>query len=86
MIGIEAKQVHTKVKSRFSIMKFEIFGNHALVDLFIRYPICSAAQPARIPCAVLLNSLEEAWSAHKQSPEYAQAVEIAHLRAQAINT
>ena len=29
---------------------------------------------------MLLNSFEEAWSAHKQSPEYAQAFEIAQFK------
>ena len=80
MIGLDARQVHSKVKSRFSTMKFEIFGNHALVDLFIRYSICSSAHPAWFPCAELLNSFEKVWNTHKESPEYAQAVENTQLK------
>ena len=39
---------HQKTKGSFNTMLFELFGNKALVEMCIRYPICSAAQPASI--------------------------------------
>ena len=33
-------------KRRLSTMLFQLFGNKALVEIFIRFPICSAEHPA----------------------------------------
>ena len=39
---------HLKFKSNFNTMLFQIFGNKALVELFVRFPMCSAEQPGVI--------------------------------------
>ena len=40
------QEIHQFKRSRFSAMLFEIFGNKTFVDLCIRFPLSSAAQPA----------------------------------------
>ena len=59
---------HQAVKSKFSTMLFELIGNKALVDLFIRFPICSVEQPAS-----LLKNFVEAWQNVRNTPEAIQA-------------
>ena len=61
---------HQALKSRFSAMLFELFGNRALVELFIRFPICSAEQPAW-----LLKNFVEAWENFRDTPEASRARE-----------
>ena len=39
---------HQKIKSAFSTMLFELFGNRRLTETCIRFPVCSAEQPAYI--------------------------------------
>jgi len=65
------KEYQRAVKSKFSTMLFELFGNKALVDLFIRTPICSVAQPAS-----LLNRFIAAWQDVCSSEEATRAREI----------
>ena len=55
-------------KQRFNAMLFELFGNNTLVDLFIRFPICSAAQPAPI-----LRGFAKAWCKYKDSLDHQKA-------------
>ena len=45
-------------------MLFELFGNKSLVEIFIRIPICSAAQPASV-----LSTFAEAWRNVRGSPQ-----------------
>ena len=58
------QDVHLKTKNKFNAMVFEIFGNRALVDVFIRYPVCSAAQPAQ-----MLKRFAEGWQTWRSSEE-----------------
>ena len=51
-------------------MLFELFGNKALVELFIRFPICSVEQPAS-----LLKSFADAWHSFRNTPEAQRARE-----------
>ena len=53
---------HQKIKSAFSTMLFELFGNKSLTDACIRFPVCSAEQPAYV-----LKQFGEAWEAAKDS-------------------
>ena len=62
---------HQAIKSRFSTMLFELFGNKAFVELLIRFPICSVEQPA-----TLLKSFAEAWQGFRNTPEATRAREI----------
>jgi hypothetical protein len=50
------QEYHLACKSRFNTMLFQIFGNKALVELFVKFPMCSAEQPAEI-----LNKLADGW-------------------------
>ena len=52
-------------------MLFEVIGNRALVELFIRFPICSVEQPA-----LLLKNFVEAWEDFRSTPEASRAREI----------
>jgi hypothetical protein len=61
---------HQGSKSRFNTMLFQLFGNKSLVDFFVRFPICSAAQPAP-----LLRSFAQAWQSFRSSPEADRAQE-----------
>jgi len=61
---------HQALKSKFSTMLFELFGNKALVELFIRFPICSAEQPAW-----LLKDFVGAWENFRDTPEASRARE-----------
>ena len=65
---IENRQAyHLAVKSKFSTMQFDLFGNKAFVELFIRFPICSVDQPGS-----LLKSFAKAWHSFRNSPEAKQ--------------
>ena len=76
---IETPQAyHQALKSKFSTMLFELFGNKALVELFIRFPICSVEQPA-----LLLNNFVEAWEEFRNTPEASRAREISKKMNQA---
>ena len=61
---------HQKTKSSFSTMLFELFGNKSLTDTCIRFPVCSAEQPAYV-----LKHFGEAWEAAKDSMEVQKARE-----------
>ena len=51
-------------------MLFELLGNKSLTETCIRYPVCSAEQPAYI-----LKEFGEAWEAAKNSMELQKARE-----------
>ena len=53
---------HQKIKSAFSTMLFSLFGNKSLTDICIRYPVCSAGQPANI-----FKEFAKAWEAAQNS-------------------
>ena len=57
-------------KGAFSTMLFELFGNRRLTETCIRFPVCSAEQPAYI-----LKEFGEAWEAAKNSMELPKARE-----------
>ena len=51
-------------------MKFELFGNRSLVDICIRYPVCSAEQPADI-----LKNFGRAWEEAQNDMGLQKAIE-----------
>jgi hypothetical protein len=61
---------HQMAKGAFSVMLFELFGNKDLTDTFIRYPLCSAVQPASV-----LKAFAEAWKQCKDTVECKRAIE-----------
>jgi len=67
--------VHLGGKSRFNAMVFEIFGNRALVEMFIRFPMCSAEQPAP-----MLRSFAERWQTWRESDEAKRVVELSQRK------
>ena len=82
-IAIQQKR-HQFVQARFNTMLFELFGNKCLVELFVRYPICSAEQPAsdtvQKPYAAcfrhsLLNNFAKDMQSIGDSPECIRARE-----------
>ena len=60
--------VHQKIHRAFSAMLFQLFGNKSLTETLIRFPLCSAAQPAS-----LLKGFAEAWKAGKEATGYKKA-------------
>ena len=45
---LEGQDYHHHVRSKFSTMQLHLYGNKKLVDLCLRFPICSASQPAAL--------------------------------------
>ena len=64
------QEYHQACKSKFDTMLFQLFGNKALVELLVRFPICSAAQPASV-----LKSFAKDWQNIKDSPMACKARE-----------
>ena len=64
---------HQALKSKFSTMLFEVIGNRALVELFIRFPIFG---DRKCPLALLLKSFDQAWVNFRKTPEATRAREI----------
>ena len=64
------QEYHQACKRRFNTMLFEIFGNKSLVELCIRFPICSAEQPLPI-----LINFANLWQRFRNSPEAKRARE-----------
>jgi len=64
------QEYHLCVKSRFNTMLFQLFGNKSLVEMFVRFPICSAEQPAP-----LLRRFAQACQSLRSSPEANRARE-----------
>ena len=58
------QECHQKIKSALSTMLLSLFGNKSLTATFIRFPVCSAEQPAKI-----LKEFSKAWEAAKNSRE-----------------
>ena len=46
--GLSNKQRHQAIKSSFNAMKFQLLGNGALVDFFIRFNLFGAVQPGAL--------------------------------------
>ena len=67
---LRPQAAHQKTKGAFSTMLFELFGNKSLTETFIRFPICSAVQPASI-----LKDFAKAWKACKDTDGYKRARE-----------
>ena len=40
--------IHQSLKTKFNTMLFQMIGNKALVELFVRFPLLSAEQPGTI--------------------------------------
>ena len=57
------QEYHQACKSKFGTMLFQIIGNKALVELLVRFPICSAAQPASV-----LKTFPKDWQNIRDSP------------------
>ena len=68
------QEYHEACKRRFNTMLFQIFGNKSLVELCIRFPICSAEQPPPI-----LTNFANLWQRFRNSPE----AKTAHENSQA---
>ena len=66
---------HLSLKSKFNTMLFEIFGNKAFVATFIKFPICSAEQPAPI-----LRSFAQGWQSWRNSAEANRARELSQQK------
>ena len=62
------QDTHQAIKSRFSTMLFHLFGNKALVELFVRFPICSTEQPAEF-----LTTFAQDWQSIRDSPDHKTA-------------
>ena len=68
---IENRQAyHQACKKRFSTMLFQLFGNKALAEIFVRFPVCSAEQPASI-----IKNFAKAWHNFRDSEEANRARE-----------
>ena len=65
------QECHLDVKSKFNTMLFQLFGCKPLVEIFIRFPICCAEQPAP-----LLKNFAHAWRSFRNSPEANSARKI----------
>ena len=59
-----AQEHHGACKSKFNTMLFQLYGSKSLVEIFIRFPICSVEQPAS-----LLRSFAQSWQTFHISPE-----------------
>ena len=59
-----AQEHHLACKSKFNTMLFQMYGSKSLVEIFIRFPICSVEQPAS-----LLRSFAQSWQAFHNSSE-----------------
>jgi hypothetical protein len=64
------QEYHLYLKGRFNTFLFQLFGNRSLVEMFVRFPICSAEQPAP-----LLKSFAQEWHIFRFSPEANRARE-----------
>ena len=71
------QQYHKDCKRKFSVMLFHLFGNKALVDVLIRFPICSAEQPAP-----MLKKFKIAWRSFNNSEEAERARETSKKQAE----
>ena len=71
------QQYHQDCKRKFNVMLFHLFGNKALVDVLIRFPICSAEQPAP-----MLKKFEIAWRSFNNSEEAERARETSKKQAE----
>ena len=65
------QEYHQACKNKFNTMLFELFGNKCFVELCVRFPICSAEQPAAI-----LKRFAVQWQDFRDSPQAKQAREI----------
>ena len=63
------KKRQAKIHQAFSTMQFQLLGNKHLIHYLIKYPFCSAEQPADAIQAFLHE-----WAVHCQSEEYRHAV------------
>lgn len=61
---------HQVCKRKFNVMLFQMFGNKALVDAFIRFPICSVEQPAS-----MLKEFTIAWRSYNDNEDAERARE-----------
>ena len=62
-----AQAKHKAVRSSFNAMKFQLLGNAALVDYFIRFNVFGAVQPGA------LTSFSQLWREHTHTEAYLKA-------------
>ncbi len=62
---------HVRTKSAFNTMLFELFGDKSFVETLLRFPVCSAAQPAEI-----LTKFAATWKTRTDAVEYTRAQEL----------
>jgi len=67
------KSKRTKPHGNFSTMLFQLLGSKALVQLLVKYPICTTRNPAE-----LLRGLVRGMAAYKNSGEYQDAHNNSH--------
>jgi uncharacterized protein YdaL len=66
---------HQACKKRFNTMLFQLFGNKALVKMFVRIPVCIAAQPAAV-----LKTFAQDWQTFQHTPIASKAVQAVQHR------
>ena len=71
---------HDFVKSRYSVMKFQLLGNQALVDYIIRFNLCGAVQPVALQEFCHLWEKETRTEEHKKAQELSQKQAPGHIR------
>ena len=65
------QQAHQKRRRSFAAYLFQILGNKHVLLASIKYPLCSAAQPAKI-----IEEFMTAWEEEKATDEYKERVRI----------
>ena len=61
---------HQACRSKFSVFLFEFFGSRSLTETFLKFPVCSAEQPACI-----LQEFVRAWKEYQHSPTHHEALQ-----------
>jgi hypothetical protein len=60
---------HNKLHSASSTMQFQLLGNKHLIHFLIKYPVCSAEQPAHA-----IQAFHDKWADYSRREEYQRAV------------
>jgi hypothetical protein len=67
----DAQQAHQKRRRSFAAYLFQILGNKHVLLASIKYPLCSAAQPAKI-----IEEFMTAWEKEKATDDYKKRVRM----------
>jgi len=74
-----AQRRHAAVHGRFTTMLFQLMGDKALVETFIKFPICSAEQPAS-ECIRILRDFARNWQIWRNSDQRKAARKISEKK------